>query len=216
MKVDKRIASTKEALKWSLLKIMRDEPITRIAVKDICKRANVSRGTFYLHYRSPYALLEEIEIELFSDLKAVVDRDLGPNPDMVRFFRDILKVILKHRDTSIANFSSHGHLGVQSAITSLIHDRMVGIWRYEFPDVGLDLLEYAYAFCAGGAMAIVSAWVRGGFAENPGDVARLILLLGGNIDTTFEHTKGNWNIKTFQPPVSPQPSQTPSQNSTRT
>ncbi|AEC02818.1 regulatory protein TetR [Parasphaerochaeta coccoides DSM 17374] len=198
MKIDKRITTTRESLKRSLLKIMREEPIFRIAVKDICKRANVSRGTFYLHYRSPYDLLEEIEDELFADIKAVVDKDLGPGPDMVRFFRDILKVLLKHQDTIIVNFSTHGHLRVQATISSLIHDRMVGIWRYEFPDVGFDLLEYAYAFCAGGALGIVNAWGRGGFVENPDDVARLILLLGGGIDTTFAHTKGNWNIRTLQ------------------
>ncbi len=205
MKIDRRITSTKEALRTSLLKIMREQPISSIPVKAICKRANISRGTFYLHYRSPYDLLEEIEREFFADLKQVVEQELGPEPDMVRFLRDILKVLLDHKDTTIVNFSPYGHLGIQTVITGLIHDRLIGIWRYEFPYVGMDLFEYAYSFCSAGAMGIVQTWVGNGFQESPEDVAILILLLGGSIDYTFEHTKGKWKRSSKSPESTPSP-----------
>jgi AcrR family transcriptional regulator len=79
-KNDRRVRYTKTALKQSLLELMRDRPIEKITVKDICEKADINRGTFYAHYTDPYDLLTQIEDELFNEILKYVETSLQPNP----------------------------------------------------------------------------------------------------------------------------------------
>ena len=44
---------------------MEEKDFEIITVLDITKRANINRGTFYLHYVDKYDMLEKYELKLF-------------------------------------------------------------------------------------------------------------------------------------------------------
>ncbi len=48
---------TKQAIALSLLKLLRERPITQISVKDVCLDCNLNRQTFYYHFQDIYDLL---------------------------------------------------------------------------------------------------------------------------------------------------------------
>ena len=48
---DRRVRYTKTVLKQSLLELMKDRPIGKITVTEICRLADVNRNTFYAHYK---------------------------------------------------------------------------------------------------------------------------------------------------------------------
>lgn len=50
-KVDPRIQRTRDALGDALLKLMREQPFDTITVQAVLDEADVSRSTFYTHYR---------------------------------------------------------------------------------------------------------------------------------------------------------------------
>ncbi|MNC17857.1 Bacterial regulatory protein, tetR family [compost metagenome] len=49
-KVDRRIGKTQEAIKNAVIELMSEKNFDDITIQDISDRANVSRGTIYLHY----------------------------------------------------------------------------------------------------------------------------------------------------------------------
>jgi AcrR family transcriptional regulator len=59
-KVDRRILKTQEALKNAVLELMSKKNFDDITIQDLSDRANVSRGTIYLHYMDKYDLLDKL------------------------------------------------------------------------------------------------------------------------------------------------------------
>lgn len=50
-RIDPRVVKTQRRLRRALVELLRVMPVKSISVQHITSRANVTRGTFYLHYR---------------------------------------------------------------------------------------------------------------------------------------------------------------------
>ena len=72
-KTDKRTLYTKGAVKDALLVLLESNPFEKITITDVCKKAEISRGTYYLHY---YELTEVLD-DLLDDALADADGLLG-------------------------------------------------------------------------------------------------------------------------------------------
>jgi len=59
MKTDRRIIRTKEAINKAFLELFSEKELEQITINDIADRANVNRGTIYLHYSDKYDLLDK-------------------------------------------------------------------------------------------------------------------------------------------------------------
>jgi AcrR family transcriptional regulator len=59
-KVDRRIAKSQEAIKKALIELMSEKSFDDITIQDISDKANVSRGTIYLHYVDKFDLLGKL------------------------------------------------------------------------------------------------------------------------------------------------------------
>jgi AcrR family transcriptional regulator len=58
-KIDRRIVKTKEAINKAFLELFSEKEFEQITINDISERANVNRGTVYLHYSDKYDLLDK-------------------------------------------------------------------------------------------------------------------------------------------------------------
>lgn len=57
---DRRTRYTKGVIHEAFFDLLREKGFSATTVTDICKRAEINRGTFYLHYIDKYALLDEV------------------------------------------------------------------------------------------------------------------------------------------------------------
>lgn len=62
-KTDPRTIQTKTLIKKTLLEKMQKSSFNKITVSELCKKAAINRGTFYLHYSDLQAVLEEVIAE---------------------------------------------------------------------------------------------------------------------------------------------------------
>ena len=60
-KDNRKVRYTKMVTRDSLMELMKTRSILNIAVKDICDLADISRSTFYDHYKDQFDLLRQIE-----------------------------------------------------------------------------------------------------------------------------------------------------------
>lgn len=65
---DLRVTKTKEALRKSLIELLNEKPLESISITEICRKAKINRGTFYLHYAQIENLFEEYFKEIMEDL----------------------------------------------------------------------------------------------------------------------------------------------------
>ncbi|PKG22684.1 TetR/AcrR family transcriptional regulator [Niallia nealsonii] len=72
-KIDRRILKSQEAIKNALIDLMSDKKFDNITIQDISDKANVSRGTIYLHYLDKYDLLEKLIKEHINNLRELCE-----------------------------------------------------------------------------------------------------------------------------------------------
>lgn len=68
-KVDRRVVKTQEAIKKAFLELMSEKIFADITIQDISDRANVNRGTIYLHYLDKFDLLDKIMEEHINNMR---------------------------------------------------------------------------------------------------------------------------------------------------
>ena len=71
---DRRIVRTQVALRDGLIALIERQGLDSIAVGDLCAEANITRGTFYNHFKDKEALLNALEDEVISGLDVFQER----------------------------------------------------------------------------------------------------------------------------------------------
>jgi AcrR family transcriptional regulator len=66
--MDRRIAKTRKAIFQAFLSLLNKKGYDDMRVQDVIDKADVGRSTFYAHYASKEALLEELCHDLFHHL----------------------------------------------------------------------------------------------------------------------------------------------------
>ena len=59
-KQDRRTRYTRQTIKDTFLELLNQKSFTKITVTEICKNAEINRGTFYLHYYDIHDVLSDI------------------------------------------------------------------------------------------------------------------------------------------------------------
>ena len=100
-------------IKESLIKLLQTKDIHKITVTDICKEADINRGTFYTHYNDPLDLLQNIEDELFNKILEYLSEDTNPESlltvltkvfELAKDNKELCKILLfKEGDNRILN-----------------------------------------------------------------------------------------------------------------
>ncbi|MDX8367672.1 TetR/AcrR family transcriptional regulator [Cytobacillus sp. IB215665] len=70
--VDKRVIRTKKMLRDALTELMEEKGLEGISVNELTKKADINRGTFYIHYHDKYDFLEQCENELFEGISETI------------------------------------------------------------------------------------------------------------------------------------------------
>ena len=171
-KTDRRVKYTRMILGQSLLELMRDRPIGRITVKEICEKADINRGTFYAHYSDPYDLLSSVENRLHDEIMLSVDR-LQPD-NVAALLTEIFRAIVENGELCQVLFSEYGDKDFIARVLYIAHDKCVEEWTKHLPGLEPEKLDLLYSFYAYGSIAIIQKWVQDGMTQSPSELARFI------------------------------------------
>ncbi len=93
-KKDHRIQYTQKAIRDAFLRVKRMKEYNAITVADICREAEISRGTFYAHFRNIAEVLDAVLDDALADMNYLREYLSAPQPDakcahpFCRFVRD--------------------------------------------------------------------------------------------------------------------------------
>lgn len=104
-KNDKRCIKTRKAIRMSLSEILKEKNIADITVKEISDHALISRNTFYAHYESVDALLDEIETEILQQIVEFVE-----NTDVKKFQFDPYPILNELTKLIYTDFELNKHI----------------------------------------------------------------------------------------------------------
>lgn len=162
-KPDARVQKTKKRLYDALIGLMQDKPLEHITVKELCERSGLNRGTFYLHYRDVFDLMQEIEQGLEQGFSQVLERAPietlyagGQKPipvlnEVCRYFEENAAVCRL--------FLCRGeHTALVERVKGVVQKRALAQWRSLYGDDAR--YEYAFAFVSSGCIGMLRLWLE--------------------------------------------------------
>ena len=150
-KKDARKRYTQMVLKQSLLKLLKEKPVNKITVKEVCELAQLNRATFYAHYSDCFALLESIENELIGafeqSLRYVNSFDVTA---LIEAIYDMID-----RKACSALILGNTSSTVLKRMIALAKKDSIAYWRRELPMARDAELEMMYTHLSNGLMHVV-------------------------------------------------------------
>ena len=129
---DTRVQFTRNALKQALLTLMEEKNVDKITVKELCETAGINRGTFYLHYDSPSALLADIENQFLEENLAIFRSYWKTQRDR-NLMTELFLSIRKSGDFCRILMGPTGDPQILRRLQDIIRDGVLDEWQKEFP-----------------------------------------------------------------------------------
>ena len=172
---DRRIRKTKDVLKKSLISLMGEKSINSITVKELCEKADINRGTFYLHYKDVFHMLEEIEKELYEEFQdMILSHEISPDKIETKpILEDIFTFIAQNSDFCMVVLCERGDMVFVKKIVSIIYEKGYSDWSNIFKKDDKELFNKYYSFILYGAIGLIDYWLKNGLKESPEYMAML-------------------------------------------
>jgi AcrR family transcriptional regulator len=182
-KMDRRVKYSLMVIKDSFIKLLKQRPISKITIKEICDDADVNRATFYAHYSDQYDLLHQIEQELIDGINQYLNgHDLNNISEApVEMLEKILEYIKVNSELFHLLLNSNGDIQFQQEVTKII-----GKQHFSSMATDQENSEYMFLFFASGAIGVILKWLEDGMKKPVREMAGLILGLSINGRASFE------------------------------
>jgi len=115
---NRKVKYTKMVIRDSLMELMKTRPITSVSIKAICELADISRSTFYAHYKDQYDLLRQTEEETLAYLEDMLDRykDKHTKKEITQMLEEMLAYIANNRNSIQVLLSENGDIAFQKKL----------------------------------------------------------------------------------------------------
>ena len=175
MQTDLRTRYTRQVITDAFLQLLRQKPVERITVKEVCALAQINRSTFYRQYKDCFDLMEQLEqrgLELLEELLQARQAQ-GTAGTMT-------SVLCALRD----NDSLLGIMARQNQDERFLYAMVGRCFRYmntrqENMAIAANETQQNMrnVFLAAGVGGIIQYWLRSGMQTEPGQVAAVITAL---------------------------------------
>ncbi|MFF5997099.1 TetR/AcrR family transcriptional regulator [Lysinibacillus sp. KU-BSD001] len=182
-KQDRRVVKTKKEIRQAFTTLLEEKSFDAITVQDLTERANINRGTFYLHYQDKYDLLEQCEDEILeklreigknlsvSDLRSLLKEEMY-FPLFVRFFEcfqenaPFMRVILGPNGDP----SFHGKMK-QVMLDNLWSHFISKMDTSKFA-IPIDILT---TYVSSAHLGVVQHWLNEGMKQSPKEITAILI-----------------------------------------
>lgn len=179
-KTDLRVIKTKKAIRSAFLELIREEGFANVNVKKIVERAEINRGTFYLHYSDKYDLKDKIEDELLESLLVITNaspynefksKDIKWE-EFYAYFSLFVKYVYDNGELFTLLQSDNG----DSAFAVKFHKMSKKIWeKHQLIDRLSIPTNYALTALISLTSSLMLEWVNGGFRETQEEFMQILL-----------------------------------------
>ncbi|MBQ9118836.1 MAG: TetR/AcrR family transcriptional regulator [Lachnospiraceae bacterium] len=173
-KKDRRIRRTKKQLEDALLTLLRTKNIHNITVSELASTADVTRATFYAHYRDPQDMLIQMQKRILDNIFSLIDEDTSKHPD--KFFLATFEYFLTEVAHPEILFITAGERSAFEEFGNIIFENYILHW---VPNITNDsrIYEYYRTYTIYGCVSVVRHWLNTGKTESPETMAALFLQL---------------------------------------
>ncbi len=176
--MDRRKKYSLRAIRQAFLDLLAQKSLNSITVTEVCKLADINRGTFYKYYNDIDDLLRQISDSILDDIYKLMlsssEEKNAENRDLHGLLNDALEVVLQNADilTMLKNIDILNVIvpkfifALKPAVSELLEKMS--------PKLPENEAMYLTDFIMGGCGAIVQEWLRDGMTISKENIADMI------------------------------------------
>lgn len=172
MAQDARVRYTRRVIQETFVELLREMPLNKVTVKEICRRGEINRATFYRHYADPYDLMDRIEEGLLEQLEEYVEQSVVDG--FQETMEGMLRQVAKNGGVYQVIASANGDPRFSQRLSELCWRQLSGQTAARFPGLSAVQRRWLYEFLAQGCGGILRNWMAGGMAEPPEETAAFL------------------------------------------
>lgn len=178
---------TKQHIVLTFFEMMDELGFDKITVAGLSKRAKINRGTFYHYYVDKYALLEEIEEEMYSSFKQVMENHIGVTvkskidqygrDNIFQFFKDacekLMVFLYDRKELAKILIGENGRPQFIERLERLYIETV----QLKLQNISPEITEsekLQQEFIYYGVIAIVKRWLLTGAKQSPEEIAEIL------------------------------------------
>jgi len=176
-KENRKSRYTKMVIRESLTELMKEKSILGVSVKDICDLADISRSTFYDHYKDQYDLLKQIEDETlayFEDM-LIKYKDKQTKKETAQMVEEMLTYIANNGNTIHVLLGENGDIGFQKKLLYhfIMHSQITKYFSENQQNE--ETMPYHSVFMVHGAIGLIQHWLKNNMAMPVPQLAKILM-----------------------------------------
>lgn len=150
---DARVRYTQKILKESFLKLLKEKPVNKITVKEVCELASLNRATFYTHYSDCFDLMEKIEEELVETFASSIRKI--DSFDVRALIEAIYMMVEENEEAFMVLVFQGASPSILGRMVDLARESSIESWRKQLRKASEAELEMLYTHLSSGLMQVV-------------------------------------------------------------
>ena len=156
-KEDRRVRKTRRALREGLAELLAVKSIQNITVKELTKKVDIHRSTFYANYTDIYDLYSQIEDAVIQEISDIFSENY--NVDSKVFFEILFKYISDNRQICRMFLGKNVSPNFSGRLSDLFKEACMLCWQNDYGFTGTaEELEYYAHFYLSGSLAVIGKW----------------------------------------------------------
>lgn len=173
---DRRSRRTALALQQGLIELLLKKPLREITISEVTDAADVSRTTFYLHYKNINELFEKMENDIYLQFEQIIHESMADEQNLLHVefdenqvatmpaLEEVFHFIYDNRDLSLVLLNNPDSTFLDK-IWSAGHDVLIQRLSTIESDMDVRLIEYYYIFVISGIRGIIEHWIASDLKE---------------------------------------------------
>lgn len=144
--MDLRKKKTIRSIQNAFLKLISEKELSNIRVKELAELAEISKGTFYLHYHDVYDLAEQLQNDVINRVIEYIEHPGAVLDNHQLFTKELLEAFLAQQNLINILFSDSQDAIVPKRIEEAIKQRLMELVpdAFENPYVSISLTYQVY------------------------------------------------------------------------
>lgn len=172
--IDARVRYTRMIIEQSFLELLKEKPVAKVTVTELCEKAQINRATFYKHYMDVPDLLERIEEDLFDTIRTSFQTE---SIKLKPFLVNMMCYTRDNQDRFMALGGDHGDPNLMTKTFMVCYESAYPLVEQNIPGMAANERQMLYHYLSYGAGAVLTWWVKDGMRESPEEIADFILAL---------------------------------------
>jgi AcrR family transcriptional regulator len=176
-KENRKSRYSKMVMRESIMELMKEKSILSVSVKDICDLADISRSTFYDHYKDQYDLLKQIEDETLAYFEDMLNRykDKQTKKETGQMVEEMLTYIANNGNTIHVLLSENGDLTFQKKLLYhfIMHNQITKYFSEN--QQSQETMPYYTVFLVHGAIGLIQHWLKDNMAMPIPQLAKMLM-----------------------------------------